>query len=142
MPEEVKKHVVATQKQIIEYTNRVIELIETNHTSMQIVRILMPELNKCERQIKTYIAKATALLKEEQSKEVAIKRAEMMLSIQKDMNEAYSNYKSSNNIKWFKVYMECKDRLKWFEPDQLQQKGDDTNTQKIEITFTEAKKDD
>lgn len=140
----------ADQHQIVIYVNRIIDLIASNHSSRQICDLMCKEINKSESAVKRYIKRAHELLKEDQSLETDIKRANFLASLERDMNTAYANYVQANKdnksgtmrgIVWFKQYIEVKDRIAKLQPNQLLAETE-AATQKIEINFTEAKKDD
>lgn len=132
-----KIHERVTKQKLQKIVKRVIELMSDNHTTMEICRILQPELGKSETQCKAYVKKAVDLLQIHDKEEASIKRTEMELSLRKDLALAYEQFNrldddNRNKMVWYKLILETKDRLARFLPEPEKQE----DKQSISITYT------
>jgi hypothetical protein len=130
-----------TNQRMQEIVKRVIELMGDNHTTMDICRILQPELGKSESQVKVYVRRATELLQKHAEGEATHKRMEMEISLRKDLKTAYYHFNilpddNRNKLVWYKLILETKDRLSKFLPQE--ENKDDNQT--INITYNAAPK--
>ena len=123
-----------TQVQIMEWVNKIIDLLLEGKSNPQIYEIMRAETNKSDSQLKRYMGKATAQLREDHTRATSLKRTLHIQGLRADLEEAYAQYKKNNDKHWFKIYQEIKKELKTFEPDDLRAKTEQ-DTQTINITY-------
>lgn len=123
---KINERVSKQQLQVI--VAKVLKLMGENKTTPEICDILSVELNKSEVQIKRYIQKATRQMQESFEREVPVRRMEMEQSLRIDLKEAYNNYLTAQSdrdrVLWFKMYLDVKDRIAGFIPQEVVKKDD------------------
>lgn len=133
----------ATERQIQELIKKeIMPMLKANHTFIEIREHLRSVTGKSNAQLHRYIKMATDILKIDFNRDIEQQRIEMIASLRSDMDECLKNYKvteGNHKIAWYKQYIEVKDRIAKLAPNQLQS-TEETNGQKIEITYTKVDK--
>lgn len=116
----------------IKIINQIIDLMAENKTYRQIIHQLTAETGKHATQIHRYYHSALKELQICKNIKVEDARNKRIDGLEKDLQEAYANYKATNSARWFELYIQIKAKLDDYYPNGLKP---DAATQDLNITI-------
>ena len=121
--------------------NRIIDLIGDNFTYAQIRDIVSSESGKSPQSANRYYNLALDELKKQNANKTENVRNMRILGMQRDLQEAYSNYLIDKSPRWFDIYLSIKAKLDEYYPDSLKPKSESPDLN-IQISYGLATKSD
>lgn len=138
----------SSKADVVKYISYALDLIAKNATKAQVQKGLREEFKLSQQQSQTYFIRATEQLEDDLADKVKAIRNRRIHSLNKDIDEAYSNYlaeaDSALKIKWYDIYFKLKNQLDSYYPNKLAPEADKDEL-KIQIHYkkiTELSKED
>ena len=144
MSEEKKPR--SSKADIAQYISYILDLIASNKPKAVIVKKVSETFNIKSHQANRYFIQATEQLESDLADKTKAIRDRRIHALNRDVSEAYKNYKKERDpkikVKWFEVYQNVKNQLDSYYPSRLSP-DEEKEDNRIEIIFqTATKKDD
>lgn len=130
-----QKRTIFSQKLAI--ISQIIDLLAENKTQRQIIKILCAQTGKGREQMHRYYQAALLELQTCKSIKTADARNVKIESLTKDLNEAYANYLEHKSPRWFEIYIQIKQHLDKYYPNELKPESE-TPDLNITIKYDKA----
>lgn len=132
METKQKRKSISEQIAIVE---RIIGLMAENQNKRQITKLLKNEMHPT--QVSRYYQRALEYLKSQSNVKLEDVRSLRIAGLEKDLQEAYKNYKLSGSIRWFEQYIAIKVQLDTYYPNNLKPEIEAQNLN-IQIKYEDA----
>lgn len=132
METKQKRKSISEQIAIVE---RIIGLMAENQNKRQITKLLKNEMHPT--QVSRYYQRALEYLRTTNSVNTADVRNMKIAGLERDLKEAYDNYKLSKSARWFELYIAIKAQLDLYYPNGLKPETE-AQSLNIQIKYEEA----